>query len=114
MRFVSIAAAAMLACGCADMQSDLEPHVPVNAQFVEHERMKAPDIRDGFDQTFYSMREAVAPPRMRHSISLGYIGDSKIGTEWTPPHGEPYWSRPFPCHWTGTCSHGYGMRSYPW
>ena len=100
---VAIGAACALAAGCADAQSEIEPQVPVNAQLYDHTRMPAPDIVDSFPQAF-AMTQSKAPrPWRPRSISLGFIGDGPLGTEATPPHHEPYWARPFPCHWTNTC-----------
>jgi hypothetical protein len=92
-----------LSAGCTQAESRLEPRVPVNAQLVDHTKMRAPDIQDGFPRVFEMAAEVASPPEHVRSISLGFIGDGKLGTEPTPQHHEPYWARPFPCHWTNTC-----------
>jgi hypothetical protein len=103
MRSAMVIALALAFSGCADGESGLEPRTPVNAQLFDPTTMRAPDIADGFPQVF-AMTEENTPPALRPgSISLGYIGDAPLGTQPTPPHTEPYWTRPFPCHWTGTC-----------
>jgi hypothetical protein len=104
MRMAIAASVALFACGCADGESELEPRTPVNAQLADHTRMRAPDIEDGFPRVYAMSEQAEPRPRPSHSVSLGYIGDTPLGTEPTPPHHEPYWARPFPCHWTHTCA----------
>ena len=107
--------ASLAACA----ESELEPQVPVNAQLVEHEKMKAPDIRDGFMQVAQPSYDSAprSPGRVmwpRHTISLGFIGDSPVGMHdrdpgTPPPHTSPYWSRPFPDEWTRSYyDYGYG------
>jgi len=96
-------ACAIAALGCADAESELEPQTPVNAQWVDPMRLRAPDIADSFPVVFVEAQRTAPPRRRPQSVSLGFIGDAPLGTEATPPHHEPYWTRPFPCHWTGTC-----------
>lgn len=61
-------------------------------------------VRDSFPEQFASSRAAGPPPQREvRSVSLGFIGDSPIGTEPDPPHRVPYWQQPFPCDWTNTC-----------
>ena len=105
-------ACALAAFGCADAESELEPQTPVNtanadhaanAQWVDPTQMRAPDIADSFPVVFADAQRTAPPLRRTRSVSLGFIGDTPLGTEATPPHHEPYWTRPFPCHWTGTC-----------
>jgi hypothetical protein len=94
---------ALAVSGCADGESEIEPRTPVNAQCVDATTLRAPDIMDGFPQVFAMAQENAPRPRRPSSISLGSVGDEPLGTQATPPHTEPYWTRPFPCHWTGTC-----------
>ena len=83
-------------------ESELAPRTPVNAQIVQHEKMKNPDIRDGFMQVAQPLYESSPPPPPpRRTVSLGFIGDEPVGLYGPPP--EPTWARPFPCHWTHTC-----------
>jgi hypothetical protein len=96
-------ALALAVCGCADAESDIEPRTPVNAQLVDPTALRAPAIVDGFPQVFAMAEENAPPPQHPRSISLGFIGDGALGTQPTPPHAEPYWTRPFPCDWTATC-----------
>ncbi|HEV3192705.1 MAG TPA: hypothetical protein VGY54_19490 [Polyangiaceae bacterium] len=60
-------------------------------------------VVDRFPKAFAVSEERRPPPAKVHSISLGFIGDQPIGVEPTTPYHEPYWERPFPCHWTHTC-----------
>jgi hypothetical protein len=71
--------------GCGS--SRLEPRWPV----------------DRFPKEFAASEQRRPPTVEARSLSLGFIGDQPIGIEPTPPHHEPYWERPFPCHWTHTC-----------
>jgi hypothetical protein len=96
-------AVALAVSGCADTESNIAPRTPVNAQLIDPTTLPAPDIVDGFPQVFAMAVENTPPPQRPRSISLGFIGDAPLGTQPTPPHAEPYWTRPFPCHWTGTC-----------
>jgi hypothetical protein len=96
-------AVTLAALGCADAESDLEPHTPVNAQLVDHTDVRAPEIVDGFPHVFAIAQSRTPLPQRSRTVSLGFIGDAPLGTEPTPPHQEPAWTRPFPCHWTGTC-----------
>lgn len=79
---------ALMTCACAE--SDLEVRT----------RSAVPDR---FPEEFAATQQADPPPQRPHSISLGYIGDAPLGTQPTPPHRDPSWTRPFPCHWTDTC-----------
>jgi len=96
-------ALALAVSGCADAESEIEPRTPVNAQLFDPTTLRAPDIVDGFPQVFAMAQENAPPPQRPTSLSLGFIGDAPLGTQPTPPHHEPYWTRPFPCHWTGSC-----------
>jgi hypothetical protein len=60
-------------------------------------------VRDSFPARFAAAEQTAPPPRQVHSVSLGFIGDGRIGTEPTPPFHLPYWERPFPCEWANTC-----------
>ena len=125
-RILSAVAAALSGCcacaglaGCAE--SELEPQVPVNAQAVEHEKMRAPDIRDGFMQVAQPSYDSAphSPGRVmwpRQTVSLGFIGDDPVGAHdydpgTPPPHAPPAWTRPFPREWTRShygAGYGYG------
>jgi hypothetical protein len=98
--FAAAAAPLLLACE----ESEVEPRVPVNAQVVQHEHMKNPDIRDGFPQVAYPSYAEPPPAPPSETVSLGYIGDEPLGRydAYGPaPHEPPYWTRPF-----GTLPHG--------
>jgi hypothetical protein len=97
------AAIAVTLFGCAGAESEIEPRVPVDALRADPMQLRAPDISDGFPDAFAAATRDAPRPRLRRSISLGFIGDSPLGREPSPPHQEPYWARPFPCHWDGTC-----------
>jgi hypothetical protein len=87
MRIALSMGVALAACACAE--TAVEPRSPVRDTFRE----RVAELQ----------REAPpAPPRGR-SVSLGFIGDGRLGTEPTPPYHLPYWERPFPCDWTNTC-----------
>jgi hypothetical protein len=60
-------------------------------------------VDDDLAESLARAQEPAPAPRITHSISLGFLGDSKIGVLPTPPHYEPAWTRPFPCDWTDTC-----------
>jgi hypothetical protein len=98
---IAVAASTLPACVA---ESEIEPRTPVNAQLVAHEKMKNPDIRDGFMQVAQpSYATSPPPPPPRRTVSLGFIGDEPVGMYAPPP--EPTWARPFPCHWTRTCGY---------
>jgi hypothetical protein len=79
---------ALVVCGCAETDAEVDARSPV---------------RDHFPEQFALAQQSEPPAQRPRSISLGYIGDAPLGTQPTPPHHEPYWTRPFPCHWTNTC-----------
>ena len=96
--------------GCVDAESEVEPQTPVNAQLADHTEMRGPDIVDGFPQVFGMAQHRAPPPVPVRSVSLGFIGDAPLGTQYTPPHREPYWTRPFPCRWTNSCGYSPFLR----
>jgi hypothetical protein len=100
---LALAVLALPACGCAEADSAIEPRLPVNAQLIDHTRVQGPDIEDGFPEVFQQAAESAPPPRRREAISLGFIGDGRLGQEPSVPQRAPDWTRPFPCHWEGTC-----------
>jgi hypothetical protein len=79
---------ALAVFGCAD--PEIEPRSPVH---------------DSFPEQLARIEQSAPPPPPRevHSVSLGFIGDNRIGIEPNPPHRVPYWQQPFPCDWTNTC-----------
>lgn len=99
MRFVLGIAFALATGGCA---TDLEP-APCTPPLPRGSvAAPAAAVGDDFDEAFVQ-DQPIAPTEPARSRSLGYIGDQPIGVLPTPPHHEPDWTRPFPCHWTGTC-----------
>jgi hypothetical protein len=88
MRNVVRLGVALAAVGCGAGEPGLQPRTADDAHPCE--RVSVP-------------LEPAPAPMVTRSVSLGFIGDSRIGVLPTLPHYEPAWTRPFPCHWTGTC-----------
>jgi hypothetical protein len=92
--------------GCGNAERDIAPRSPADACPCEGATAgpSPADLADVPAQASAFVPPAPPPePGVARSISLGFIGDSPIGVEPTPPHREPAWTRPFPCHWTDTC-----------
>ena len=89
---------AFAACGCAEVggaipRTSAEEAMPSRTAIVD----------DPFDEAFAEAQHITPPAEHAPSRSLGHLGDQPIGELTTPPHHDPAWTRPFPCHWTGTC-----------
>ncbi len=85
---------ALVCCACGE-ESRVRPRTPVDAQAVDPTCVAAPAIEDSFPKAFAaSQADAYHVERPPH-IDLGYIGDSPIGTEPSPPHVDPPWEQPF-------------------
>jgi hypothetical protein len=74
---------------------------------------RATPIVEQFDQFAYADPHITPPREHAPSLSLGFMGDQPIGVLPDPPHREPAWTRPFPCHWTRTCGMVPMMPFYP-
>ena len=90
---------AFAACGCAGGPRASHARAAVDDPMPT----RATPIVERF-QEVVSWDEHITPPAEHApSRSLGFIGDQPIGVLPDPPHVEPAWTRPFPCHWTRTC-----------
>jgi hypothetical protein len=96
---------AFAACGCADggERATSHPRTAADARLDEPMPTRATPIDDGFDEALSHDLHITPPAEHPPSRSLGFLGDRPIGEEPNPPHRDPSWTRPFPCHWTGTC-----------
>ena len=101
---------AFAACGCADGgERATNPRTARDVAPVREMRFddpmptRATPVEDDFDEALARATRITPPAEHAPSRSLGYLGDEPIGVLPTPPHHEPAWTRPFPCHWTNTC-----------
>ena len=94
---------AFATCGCAHGERATNPRTAVDARLDDPMPARATPIDDGFDDALAHTQHITPPAEHPPSRSLGYLGDQPIGELPTPRHHEPAWTRPFPCHWTGTC-----------
>ncbi len=95
---------AFAACGCANGgERATNPRTARDARLHDPMPTRATPIEDDFDDAVARSQHITPPAEHAPSRSLGYIGDQPIGWLPTPPHREPAWTRPFPCHWTNTC-----------
>jgi hypothetical protein len=94
---------ALVCCACS-AESHVSPRTPVNAQAVDPTCVSAPAIEDSFPRVFAASQEDAYQAERPAHIDLGYIGDSRIGTEPNPPHVDPPWEQPFTLDRPYACS----------